>query len=54
MEIKHISEILDDSIVNSFGLMPNGQLVDDFEFINKNGLKLKVITFGATITCVAI
>lgn len=54
MEIKHISEILDDSIVNSFGLMPNGQLVDDFEFINKNGLKLKVITFGATITALEI
>ncbi|MGQ7946109.1 aldose epimerase family protein [Flavobacterium sp. WC2509] len=38
------------SISKSFGLMPNGEEVYSYELSNKNGMSLKVITYGATLT----
>ena len=40
--------------INFFGYMPNGTIVDSCELTNKNGIQLKVITFGATITSLKI
>lgn len=50
MKIKHISHFIANSLMELFGLMPNGEAVDSCELTNKNGMKLKVITYGATIT----
>jgi len=33
-----------------FGLMPSGESVFSYQIENKNGMKLKIINFGATIT----
>lgn len=33
-----------------FGLMPNGESVYSCQLVNKNGMKLKIINLGATIT----
>lgn len=33
-----------------FGLMPSGEVIDSCELINKNGMQLNVINYGATIT----
>jgi len=37
-----------------FGLMPNGEVVQSFELTNRNGLQLKIINLGATITSLKI
>ncbi|WP_238567339.1 aldose epimerase family protein [Flavobacterium sp. 83] len=37
-------------IMESFGLMPGGEIVDSCELTNKNGMQLCVINYGATIT----
>ena len=50
MEIKHNSQIITPSAANLFGLMPDGTDIYAYELSNKNGMFLKVITFGATIT----
>jgi aldose 1-epimerase len=50
MEIKHNSQITATSIKNSFGLMPNGEEVYSYKLSNKNGMSLKIITYGATVT----
>nr|WP_100842526.1 aldose epimerase family protein [Flavobacterium sp. 5] len=50
MEIKHNSQIKNTSVEELFGLMPNGDAVYSYELSNKNGMSLKVITYGATIS----
>lgn len=50
MEIKSNSQIKGNSVTDLFGLMPDGEEVYSYELSNKNGMKLRVITYGATIT----
>ncbi|WP_348823706.1 aldose epimerase family protein [Flavobacterium aestuarii] len=50
MEIKHNSQITTASAKNLFGLMPNAEEIYSYEISGKNGMTLKVITYGATIT----
>jgi aldose 1-epimerase len=50
MEIKHNSQIKIGYVTDLFGLMPDGTAIYAYELSNKNGMKLKVITYGATIT----
>lgn len=38
------------SIIKFFGNLPDGGVIDSCELTNKNGMLLKVITYGATIT----
>ncbi len=38
------------SAIKFFGNLPDGAAIDSCELTNKNGMQLKVITFGATIT----
>ncbi|MFV8324471.1 aldose epimerase family protein [Flavobacterium sp. ZS1P14] len=39
-----------DSVMELFGLMPDGEVVDSYELTNRNGMQLKVINYGAAIT----
>jgi aldose 1-epimerase len=39
-----------ESVMELFGLMVDGEAVDSYELTNKNGMQLKVVTYGATIT----
>jgi aldose 1-epimerase len=50
MEIKRNSQIKIDFVKDLFGLMPDGAAIYSYELSNKNGMKLKVIPYGATIT----
>lgn len=50
MKIKHDSQIMTASVKNFFGLTPNGDEIYSYELSNKNGMSLKVITYGATLT----
>jgi aldose 1-epimerase len=50
MEIKRNSQIKTDFVKDLFGLMPDGAAIYSYELSNKNGMKLKVIPYGATIT----
>lgn len=50
MEIKYNSQIKDTSVTDLFGLMPDGQEIYAYQLSNKNGMKAKVITYGATLT----
>jgi aldose 1-epimerase len=50
MEIKCNSQIKTTSTADLFGIMPDGEEIYSYELSNKNGMKLKVITFGGTIT----
>ena len=42
------------SLIKLFGYMPDGAVVNSCELTNKNGIQLKVITYGATITSLKI
>lgn len=42
------------SIIKFFGNLPDGGIIDSCEMTNKNGMQLKVITYGATITSLKI
>jgi len=42
------------STIKFFGNLPDGGVINSCEFTNKNGIQLKVITFGATITSLKI
>ena len=53
-KIKHISHFKANSIVKLFGLMPDREEVSVCEITNKNGLQMKVINYGATITSLKI
>lgn len=50
MEIKRNSQIKTTYTKDLFGLMPDGEEVYSYELTNKNGMKLRVITYGATVT----
>lgn len=54
MEIKHISHFRDTSICKSFGLMPDNDEILSFELSNKNGMKVTLINYGATVTSVQV
>lgn len=54
MKIKHMSQLKINSTEKLFGLMPNEVEVCSYELINKKGMHLKVIDFGATITSLKI
>lgn len=54
MEIKHISHFTDNYIEKLFGTTPDGQAVHSYELTNKNGVILKVINYGATVTSLKI
>ena len=42
------------SVIKFFGNLPDGGIVDSCEMTNKNGMQLKVISYGATITSLKI
>ena len=42
------------SAIKFFGNLPDGGIIDSCEMTNKNGMQLKVITYGATITSLKI
>ena len=50
MKIKNISHLKGNHFVKLFGLLPDDKAVFLYELVNKNGMQLKVTTFGATIT----
>jgi aldose 1-epimerase len=54
MKIKNIPHFIMGSTVKLFGIMPNGVAVHSCELINKNGMQLKVINYGATVTSLKI
>ena len=54
MEKKSKSQIINNSIVELFGLIENGEVVDSCELTNKNGMQCKVINYGATIASLKI
>ena len=43
-----------DSVIKHFGYLPDGGRIDCCELTNKNGLQLKVINYGATVTSLII
>jgi aldose 1-epimerase len=43
-----------DSVIELFGLMVDGEAVDSYELTNKNGMQMKVVNYGATITSLKI
>ncbi|WP_418263732.1 aldose epimerase family protein [Flavobacterium faecale] len=54
MEIKQISHFTPNFVIKSVGLTTDDQVVDSCELTNKKGAKVKVITFGATLTSLQI
>ena len=54
MEIKHISHFQDQSNCKLFGLMPDNKEIHSFELTNKNGMKVTLINYGATVTSLQI
>lgn len=42
------------STIKFYGYMPDGAIVNSCDLTNKNGMQLKVITFGATVTSLKI
>lgn len=49
---------MSDSTINSreklFGFMPNGEVINSYHLVNNNGVEIKIINFGATITSLKI
>jgi aldose 1-epimerase len=54
MKIKNIPHLIMDSAAELFGIMPNDEAIYSCELINKNGIQLKVINYGATVTSLKI
>lgn len=54
MEIKNIPHFIMDSTAELFGIMPNDVAAHYYELINKNGMQLKIINYGATVTSLKI
>lgn len=54
MEIKHISHIQDTSSSKLSGLTPENEEIIAFELSNKNGMKVQIINYGATVTSIQI
>ncbi|MBL0736133.1 galactose mutarotase [Flavobacterium sp. GN10] len=54
MEIKHISHLKETHNCKLFGLMPNKEEIYSFDLVNKNGMKVQIINYGATVTSIQI
>lgn len=54
MKLKHISHLITGSVMELFGVMADGKVVNSYELTNKRGAKLKVINYGATVTSLKI
>lgn len=54
MKIKHISYFKSNSAMESFGFMPDGEEVSICELANKNGIQMKVMGYGATLTSLKV
>ncbi|SHG02453.1 aldose epimerase family protein [Flavobacterium defluvii] len=54
MEIKHKSHLNETYNSKSFGFMPDNNEIFAFELSNKNGMKVEIINYGATITSLKI
>lgn len=54
MELKHMSYLYVGYFAKSFGLTPSGEDVCIYELCNKNGMKLQITNYGATITSLKI
>lgn len=54
MEIKHISHFQDTSMSKLFGLTPENEEILAFELSNKNGMKVQILNYGATVTSLQI
>ncbi|HJY11857.1 MAG TPA: aldose epimerase family protein, partial [Flavobacterium sp.] len=54
MEIKHISHFQDQSDSKLFGLMPDNEEIHSFELTNRNGMKVQLINYGATVTSLKV
>lgn len=50
MNIKTVLEVKTKTFEKLLGLMPDGESVFSYELVNKNGMKLKIINLGATLT----
>lgn len=50
MKLKRISHLITGSVMELFGVMADGKVVNSYELTNKRGAKLKVINYGATVT----
>ena len=49
-----MSEVTINSKSKLFGTLPNGEAVYSYELKNKNGIEVKIINYGATITSLKI
>lgn len=54
MEIKHISQLKETHNCKLFGLMPDQEEIYSFELVNKKGMKVQIINYGATVTSIQI
>lgn len=54
MEIKHKSHLNETYNSKSFGFMPDNNEILSFELSNKNGMKVEIINYGATVTSLQI
>ncbi|PXY45026.1 aldose epimerase family protein [Flavobacterium hydrophilum] len=54
MDLKHISHFQDKSSSKLFGLMPDNEEILSFELSNKNGMKVQIINYGATVTSLQV
>ncbi len=54
MEIKHKSHFQETCNSKSFGFMANNNEILSFELSNKNGMKVQIINYGATVTSLEI
>ncbi len=54
MKIKHISHLKEIHNCKLFGLMPNQEEIYSFDLVNKNGMKIQIINYGATVTSIQI
>ncbi|OCB74289.1 aldose epimerase family protein [Flavobacterium crassostreae] len=54
MKKKHISHFKNQKELELFGIMPDGQEVYCSKLVNKNGLELRIINYGATLQSLKI
>lgn len=54
MKIKTELEFKTNPFEKLFGLMPDGESVFSYDLVNKNGMSVKIITLGATVTSIKV
>lgn len=54
MEINATSGFVSEPVLELFGMLPDGKVVDSCEITNSKGMQLKVINYGATVTSLKI